>query len=77
MSDEVNKEASTFGDTILFLTAGTKVRAAAGAANLFDRGAAARAGSALFTKDLEVVGVVAIVATGINKMLEGGAANFD
>lgn len=53
------------------------MRAAAGTADFFDGRTAARAWSALFTKDLEVVSVVTIVATGINKVLEGGTTNLD
>ena len=48
---------------------------AASAADFFDNGAAAGAGSALLPEDFKVVGVVAILATGVHEMLEGSATN--
>ncbi len=50
--------------------------AATSATDFFDSSTTAGARGALFTKDLEVVGVVAIITTGVNKMLEGGPADF-
>ncbi len=53
------------------------MRATASAADFFDSSATAGTGGTLFTKDLEVVRVVAIIATGINKVLEGGTTDAD
>lgn len=62
---------------MLLLTSWAIVGAAAGAADFFDNRAATRAGSALLTEDFEVVSVVTILATSIDKMLEGCTADRD
>ena len=45
--------------------------------DLFNGSTAPRTGGALLAKDLEVVGEVAILTAGIDKVLKGGATNGD
>ncbi len=61
----------------LLLTRGAVVRTATSAADFFDSSAAAGAGGALFAKDLEIVRVVAIVSSGVDKVLEGSTTDAD
>jgi hypothetical protein len=61
----------------LHLTPRAVVGAAAGTADLFDGITTALAGGAMLPKDFEVVGEVAVLATGINEVLEGGATHGD
>lgn len=50
---------------------------AAGAADLFDEGSTAGALGAVLTKNLEIVGEIAVFATSVFEVLEGSAADGD
>ena len=60
-----------------FLTPWAVMSTATRAAGFFDGVAAAGARLALLAKDLEIVRKISSIATGVDKVLEGGTTDFD